>query len=174
VLADDQLERGSGSSAMSESLVGRVDAALTLAYRYLNRRERTVAETRIYLTRRGVDEDAAQGAIATLIEDAYLDDSRFAAAFAADKREFQDWGTERIRRDLLARGIEREQADAAVGCDPESSDLGRALALLRRRFPAAPLQRRDRDRALGVLLRKGYGCELALDALSAHARGEPA
>ncbi len=36
-----------------------------------------------------------------------------------------------------------------------------------------PRERRDRDRALGMLIRKGYDSELALDALAAHVR-EPA
>jgi hypothetical protein len=36
----------------------------------------------------------------------------------------------------------------------------------------APADRRERERALGVLLRKGYESELALDALHAYARGD--
>jgi SOS response regulatory protein OraA/RecX len=48
--------------------------------------------------------------------------------------------------------------------------MERALEILRRRFPSPPRERRDRDRALAVLLRKGYEPELALDALTAHAR----
>ena len=54
----------------------------------------------------------------------------------------------------------------------EESELDRALALLRRRFPSPPRDRRERDRALGVLIRKGYDSELALDALAAHARSQ--
>jgi len=45
------------------------------------------------------------------------------------------------------------------------------VALLRRRFPTPPRERRDRDRALGALIRKGFESKLALDALSAYARG---
>jgi regulatory protein len=50
--------------------------------------------------------------------------------------------------------------------------MDRALAVLRRRFPQPPEDRRERDRALGVLLRKGYESDLALDALAVHARGD--
>jgi SOS response regulatory protein OraA/RecX len=42
--------------------------------------------------------------------------------------------------------------------------------LLRRRFPDPPRERRERERALSMLLRKGYESELALDALAAHSR----
>ena len=44
-----------------------------------------------------------------------------------------------------------------------------ALELLARRFPEPPQTPRDRDRALGVLVRKGYELELAYDALRRHA-----
>ena len=44
-----------------------------------------------------------------------------------------------------------------------------ALALLRRRFPDPPATPRDCERALGVLVRKGYELELAHDAIRRHA-----
>ncbi|MGH2929282.1 MAG: regulatory protein RecX, partial [Solirubrobacteraceae bacterium] len=106
-----------------------------------------------------------------------LDDERFARLFVSDKRELEQWGSERIRRGLEARGIDRRLAETALSAvngdraEPET-ELHRALALLRRRFPAPPEDRRTRERALGMLLRKGYETELALDALAAHARGD--
>ena len=42
------------------------------------------------------------------------------------------------------------------------------MAVLSRRFRTPPQERRERDRALAVLLRKGYDVELALDALARH------
>ena len=50
--------------------------------------------------------------------------------------------------------------------------MAETVAVVRRRFPDPPEDRRDRNRALGMLLRKGYESELALDALAAHARGD--
>jgi regulatory protein len=147
-----------------------VERALGIAYRYLNRRDRTVAEVRRHLERAGADEATADETVRTLTDQGYLDDARFARLFAEDKRELEQWGSERIERGLESRGVERELIRAALaGLTPES-ELDRALSLLRRRFPSAPENRRDRDRALGVLLRKGYGSELALDALAVHAR----
>ena len=43
-------------------------------------------------------------------------------------------------------------------------------ALLARRFPVPPDSPRDRERALGFLVRKGYEPELAYDALRRHAK----
>jgi regulatory protein len=156
----------------------KLQRALDLGYAYLNRRERTVAEVRAQLERKGVSPELIDPAVQTFAEQGFLDDERFARLFVCDKRELEQWGSERIRRGLLARGIDRELAERAVAPgagdgDPvageEPTELERALELLRRRFPDPPRERRDRDRALGVLVRKGYESEVALDALSAYA-----
>jgi regulatory protein len=169
----------------------QLQRALDLAYAHINRRDRTVSEVRAHLERKGIVEPLRHAAIQTLSEQGFIDDERFARLFVSDKRELEQWGSERIRQGLIARGIERELADAALAdaaladaaladaalaetatADVEQeSELDRALALLRRRFPTPPEDRRERERALGVLLRKGYESELALDALAAHARG---
>ena len=152
-----------------------LEHALGLAYRYLNRRERTSIEVRRHLEDKGIEAPLANEAVATLSENGYLDDSRFARLFVQDKRELERWGAERIRRGLHGRGVDPELAEAAISDavrDEGESELDRALALLRRRFPSPPRQRRDRDRALGVLIRKGYDPELALDALTAYGRAQ--
>jgi regulatory protein len=148
----------------------RLQHALAIAYRYLNRRDRTVAEVRTRLERGSIPHDDAERAIETLIEQRSLDDERFVQLFVEDKRELEQWGSDRIERALLARGIDRERAREALASAAPQSELDRALELLRRRFPSPPADRRERERALGVLLRKGYDSELALDALAAHAR----
>jgi regulatory protein len=164
---------------MSFVIDEKLQRALDFGYAYLNRRERTVSEVCAQLERRGVLPELIDPAVRTFAVQGFLDDERFARLFVADKRELEQWGSERIRRGLLARGIDRELAERAVapragGSDPfadeEPTELERALELLRRRFPDPPRERRDRDRALGVLVRKGYESEVALDALSAYAR----
>jgi regulatory protein len=151
--------------------------ALQLAYSYLNRRDRTAAELRAYLAARELAEAEVEAAISELVELGYVDDARYARLFAQDKRTLEEWGEERIRRSLRERGVERELVEAALleTADADGADeLTRALSLLRRRFPEPPADRRERDRALGVMIRKGFDSELALDALGAYARGEAA
>jgi regulatory protein len=158
----------------------RLQKALDLAYAYLNPRDRTVSEVRQRLARGGVSAEVTENVVEILGEQGFLNDSRFARLFVADKRTLEQWGSERIRRGLFSRGIDRHLADAALAEEPAGagdeeeleSELDRALALLRRRFPQPPEDRRERNRALGMLMRKGYESELALDALAAYARGD--
>jgi SOS response regulatory protein OraA/RecX len=90
--------------------------------------------------------------------------------FVEDKRALEHWGNDRIARALQERGIDRELIDQGLAAtSAEESELERAVTLLRRRFPEPPQDRRARDRAFGVLVRKGYDPELALDALAKYA-----
>lgn len=144
--------------------------ALEQAYAYIDRRERTEHEVRRRLETRGASEAAIDHAVQTLLDAGYLDDARFARLFIEDKRTLEGWGSERIRRGLREHGVEREIADAALAAHDGEDELARAVELLRRRFPAPPRDRRERDRALGVMLRKGYDSEVAVEALAAYAR----
>jgi regulatory protein len=150
----------------------RVEHALAIAYRYIDRREHSVEEVRRHLEAKGVQPQTTDEVLRMLGDQGQLDDARFARLFAEDKRALEGWGSERIRRGLIGRGIEWTVAEAALTGEDAESELDRAVALLRRRYGAPPDDRRERERALGLLLRKGYEGELALDALAAFARGE--
>lgn len=146
---------------------------LELAYRFLGRRERTTAEVRGWLERHGIDRAGAELVVSELTELGYLDDARYARVFIEDKRALEQWGTERIRRVLRELGIEHELIESALGMTDGDTELERALGLLQQRFPEPPADRRQRERALGMMLRKGYDSELALDALAAYGREQP-
>jgi regulatory protein len=161
---------GSAEGSRPASREDREQRALASACRYLNRRERTVSEVRSHLEGQDFDQRTVDAAIAELLELGTLDDARFARVFAQDKRELEQWGAERIRRGLHARGVERDLIDAFVLGAELESEFERALAVLRRRFPDPPGDRRERGRALGILLRKGYDTETALEALRSYAR----
>jgi regulatory protein len=159
----------------SETSAERLQRGLGWALAKLNRRERTTGEIRAHLERKGVPDAIAEAVIAQLVTDGYLDDQRYAEAYVHDKRHLDGWGSERIRRELESRGLDRDLINAALDPGPldgaeSETEFDRALALLERRFPDPPRERRERDRALGMLIRKGFDGELALDALAAHAR----
>jgi regulatory protein len=149
-----------------------VPDAVDLAFRFIGRRDRTVAEVRSHLLKKEVEEAAAESAVAELAELGYLDDARYAQRFAEDRINLDGWGSDRIERKLLEHGVDREHVAAALRGRDVGTELDAALGLLRRRWREPPATDRDRERALGFLVRKGYDLEVAYDAIREHARGE--
>ena len=148
----------------------RLQHALDAAYRYLGHRDRTVAEVRQRLEAERVEPVILDEAVAELERQGYLDDARYARRFAEDRRTIDAWGAERIERRLLAVGVDPALIAAALAQRGADEELEAALAVLRRRFPRALTDDRERDRALGILVRKGYELELAYDAVRAFER----
>ena len=143
------------------------DRALEVAVGHLGKRDRTETEIHRHLASQDIGERAADAAVAELVRMGYLDDARYARAFAEDRRALDAWGPERIERRLLELGVDREHIAAAIGVRDGATELEAALELLRRRCRVAPSNERERERALGMLVRKGYDLELAYDAVRA-------
>jgi regulatory protein len=143
--------------------------AFERALEALGQRERTAAELAELLAERGFAPGAVDDAVSRLIESGAVDDERFAVAFAADKRELRGWGPQRIAEALRERGVEAALIDAALADDAHSSQLERALELLRGRREA-PVDERSRARALAFLARRGYDSDLAYDAVRSYER----
>ena len=146
----------------------RLQHARDLAWSALNRREHTTAEVQRLLERKRVEPEVVAAIVGELVGEGWLDDAAYARRFAEDRRHLDGWGSDRIERRLRALGVDREHIEAAVGAVPVEDERDAALELLRRRFPDPPADARDRNRALGVLVRKGYDLELALDVLRRH------
>jgi regulatory protein len=170
VFEDDERERPPERALDPEV---RLQHGRDLAWRALNRRDHTVAEIARALAHKRVEPAVIDTVVGELCEQGYLDDERFAQRFAEDRRRLDGWGAERIERRLLELGIAGDLVEAAVGCQHADEELEAAMALLRRRFPEPPATPRDCERALGVLVRKGYALELAHDAIRRHT-GTPA
>jgi regulatory protein len=130
---------------------------------------RAVAWRALILAEKRVAPDDAATVMAELLDGGFVDDASFAVRFADDRRRLDAWGSERIARRLRELGVAPELIAGAVGEQDRERELEAALELLRRRMPVPPSTPRDRDRALGMLVRKGYELELAYDALRRHA-----
>lgn len=91
------------------------------------KREYCVADIRRKaLERLEYDAAGAEEVVAALVEEGYVDDARYAAAFAREKSALSGWGPVKIRSALLARGVARETVLAAL----EEIDPERAAAKL--------------------------------------------
>lgn len=143
--------------------------AFDVAWKLLGARERTEVELRRALAGKRVEPALIEEVVADLVRQGYVDDASYARRFADDRRRLDGWGAERIARRLEALGVAPEHVAAALGDRRPDDELAAAVGLLTRRFPSEPATPRERDRALGLLLRKGYEIELAHDALRRYA-----
>jgi regulatory protein len=164
---------GPGGAVPSAPEVDPVERARGLAWRSLNKRDRTINEVGGMLLGKRVEPAVADQVVTELIELGYLNDARYAERFVEDRRRLDAWGSDRIARRLRELGIDQESIEAAVGAQDPEEELHAARELLRRRCPTPPTNRAERDRALGILIRRGYAPELALDALRRHCCAEP-
>ena len=143
--------------------------AYELALKALGYKERTESELRGWLAERGVEDPEIDEVIALLAEAGAIDDAGFAQRYADDKRLLAGWGPDRIVKALQGRGVAREHIESALGGDDESAQLERATSLLLDRGMNCAGER-ERERALGLLVRRGYPLELAYDAVRAAER----
>jgi regulatory protein len=144
--------------------MGRNDDPYELALKAIRYKERTESELRDWLAEHGVEEAEIAEVIALLAEAGAIDDASFARRYAEDKRQLAGWGQDRIAKALAGRGVDGAHIEAALGGEDESSQLERAIALLGDRGMPCGTER-ERERALGILVRRGYPLELAYEAV---------
>ena len=69
------------------------------------------------------DEEAAAKVVEALQADKYIDDARYAAAYAREKATLQGWGPVKIRFQLRAKGVSDADIRAALEeVEPEKAD----------------------------------------------------
>jgi regulatory protein len=91
-----------------------VKDALRKAAMFCAYQERTQQEVRDRLKDWGVWGDDAEEVIAELIQQNYLNEERFAKAFAGGKFRVKNWGKRKIKQHLQQRGISGYNLDQAM------------------------------------------------------------
>ena len=133
------------------------------ALRLLGLRDRSRREIGMRLRQAGFEPGVIDETVEWLAGLGYLDDRRFAGAYAAEKQR-SGWGSRRIRAELAAKGVERSVVDEAVAAREDagsgaSEEADTALEdVVRRRFGgqfAADPEGAER-RLAGFLARRGY------------------
>jgi regulatory protein len=147
------------------------DEVLAAALTAIGRKERTDAEMREWLAQREVDPEEVERVMLYLVENLAIDDRRFALGYAEDKRRLSGWGNSRIESALVKRGVPRELIAAALGSDDGESEVDRATRVLIERGGELDGDR-ARQRALGLLARRGFCAEDAYAAIRRAARAE--
>lgn len=139
------------------------DELLAAALRALVRRAYSIHEMREYLERRAGDSAGVSPVIASLREQGYLDDERYALEFARRHAQSRRQGPFRIIRELRARGVpDRHIESATASIFGETDQAALVRARLERLFARAPrpLDQRTLASAYRSLLRAGFSAGL--------------
>lgn len=102
------------------------------------------------------DEEAAQKVVETLVAEKYVDDARFASAFAREKASLQGWGPVKICFQLRGKGVSDSVIAAALEeIEPEKADarLEKLLSAKARTLEGDP---QFRLKLLKFALSRGY------------------
>lgn len=143
------------------------NAALVRMADLCARSEQCEAEILQKLLRLGLGHADAEGVVAELVERRFIDDARYAAAFARDKVRFAGWGRLKIRAALAAKRIPSATVNEAIAA-VEAADYDDAL-MRAARAKARSLDLddpADRNRLLRHIASRGFEPSKACEALA--------
>jgi regulatory protein len=165
VVAAFSLSVGDRISATERERLLGADApfrARETALRVLTARDRSRQEVRLRLRRAEFAPELVEETIAWLVDRGYVDDSRFASLYAAEKAR-GGWGKHRIASELARKGVSRNVIgevleELSSGDDQAGAGVGPLVELARRRFGSqlATDPSGAARRVAGFLGRRGY------------------
>jgi regulatory protein len=126
------------------------------AFLLLSYKARTTSELTQRLARKGFSPDIVSHTLQRLVELKMVDDAGFARRFAEDRISIGHKGKWRVRGELLKRGIDRQQIDAALDQAPDETAAAKEVAAKyvsrNRRLEPDVLERR----LYALLARRGF------------------
>lgn len=102
------------------------------------------------------DREAAEEVVSELVEQRFVDDARYASAFAREKASLQGWGAIKIRYMLRGKGI--SDADIAAGlAEVDSAKAGERLyKLLENKWKTLQEDPQGKFKLIKFALTRGY------------------
>lgn len=148
------------------------EQALAALMRLCARAEKSQEDARRLMRGWGLAERDAEGVLAKLVRDRFIDDARYAGAFVREKLRLSGWGEYKIRTALQRKGVCKETIDTALS-QADRSGMGERLAqqLCRKaRTVKYTTQYELKTKLIRYGLSLGYDYEAVLDAASAMVR----
>jgi len=136
----------------------------------LGRRMRTVAELKRLLRGR-VPRDEFGNTLVELVilrlkQHKYLNDSQYAAAYSALRRDNEKFGPRRVVTDLKIKGVHADVIEKAIDEAYSGMDeMEMARAFLRRKRTKRPSSDREAAKIFRALMRAGYSTRAAIAVL---------
>lgn len=123
-------------------------------------RERCPQEVRRKMTELGIAGETAEQIWQVLESDGYINEERFAHAFARGKFRVNQWGRVRIRLELLHRAIPPAVVEQALEAIDEGEYLAVLQELLQKRSQRYEGDPHVRAKSAAALVRAGFEPEL--------------
>jgi regulatory protein len=135
------------------------DRALEKIKHFCAYQERSHRETREKLYGFGISRQEVEELMAHLVEENYLNEERFATAFAGGRFRMKQWGRNKIRFELQQRGISQYCIKEAIAAIPEADYRQTLQKLADAKFAAL---RKEKNKYVKLqklqqfLIQKGY------------------
>lgn len=131
------------------------------ALRQLSYRQRSEKELYTALKRKDFDESLIENVMNYCRENKYLDDRAFAQAFIADKLNLNKYGPERIKYELLMKGVSKEIIHRYLVMDSQE-EYELAFDIGKKRLSYYKNEDRNKiyRKLTGFLQRKGYSYDV--------------
>lgn len=111
------------------------------------------------------DRQKAEAVIEVLVAEKYLDELRYASAFARDKSSLAGWGETKIRYMLSSKGVPRDVIDSALEEIDDSKARTRLEKLMENKFRSLKEDPQCKLKMLRFGLGRGYGYDEVVEVL---------
>jgi len=134
---------------------------LDRARAWCSRREMCKSEVKTRLFKTDLSIDEINEIISILVEENFIDETRFAKAFVHDKIAYQKWGMNKVKQALYYKGISKENIDQALeNVDKEEYlDKFLAVAIARKRSIKGETDYEKNQKLIRFLLSKGINTD---------------
>ena len=111
------------------------------------------------------EREKAEKVIEILVAEKYIDELRYASAFARDKSSISGWGETKIRYMLSSKGVPREVIDKALEEIDGAKAMTRLERLMENKYRSLKDDPQCRLKMLRFGLGRGYGYEEVSEVL---------
>ena len=132
--------------------------ALNKVAAYCTLCERCISEVKAKLDAWGIEYSSQTKIIDRLIDEKFIDESRYCSAFVNDKLRFNHWGRIKIQAKLREKRLPRELIAAALGNidEEEYCNILRTLLANKSREISSDEERKKREKLLRFAASRGF------------------
>jgi regulatory protein len=152
-----------------------IDDALARARKYCAYSERNKVEVKKKLVEYGVMEGDINMILEKLVKEGFLNEQRFASAFAGGKFRMKKWGRTRIKMEMKRKGLSTELIEQGLSELPQQAYTDTLDELLNKKWKQ--LQRKaigntskpimaEKQKLIRYALQKGYEQDIIMNRMS--------